>query len=114
LIGIGINVGQTGFVGELSSRATSLAVAGLQVDRIAILEALLPALDRHLGSGEAAAIEAFRRRDMLRGRVVRIRTSAGPVEGIVESIDPLVSITVRTASGVREIDASTARIESFT
>lgn len=113
LIGIGINVGQTGFVGELSSRATSLAVAGLQVDRIAILEALLPALDRHLGSGEAAAIEAFRRRDMLRGRVVRIRAADGPVEGVVESIDPLVSITVRTASGAREIDASTARIESF-
>ena len=61
-----------------------------------------------------AAIEAFRRRDMLRGRVVRIRTSAGPVEGIVESIDPLVSITVRTVSGVHQVDASTARIESFT
>jgi hypothetical protein len=65
-------------------------------------------------AGEAAAIEAFRRRDMLRGRVVRIRTSAGPVEGIVESIDPLVSITVRTVSGVHQVDASTARIESFT
>jgi hypothetical protein len=45
--------------------------------------------------------------------VVRIRAADGPVEGVVESIDPLVSITVRTASGVREIDASTARIESF-
>jgi biotin-(acetyl-CoA carboxylase) ligase len=141
LIGIGINVGQPGFAGELSSRATSLAVAGVQVDRIAILEALLPVLDRQLGSGEAAAIEAFCRRDMLRGRVVRIRAAAGGVvavaeggavavaegrseavvhgsvetvvEGVVELIDPLVSITIRTASGVREIDASTARIESF-
>jgi BirA family biotin operon repressor/biotin-[acetyl-CoA-carboxylase] ligase len=114
LIGIGINVGQPGFAGELSSRATSLAVAGVQVDRIAMLEVVLPALDRQLGSGEAAAIEAFCRRDMLRGRVVRIRAADGPVEGVVESIDPLVSITVRTARGVREIDASTARIESFT
>jgi BirA family biotin operon repressor/biotin-[acetyl-CoA-carboxylase] ligase len=141
LIGIGINVSQGAFEPQLAARATSLALDGAPVDRIAILEALLPALDHQLGSGVSAAIEAFRRRDMLRGRVVRIRAAAGSVvavaeggaaavaegrseavvdgsvgtvvEGVVESIDPLVSIRIRTASGVREIDASGARIESF-
>lgn len=113
LIGIGINVSQPSFDGELAERATSLAMAGATVDRLALLEALVPALDRQLAAGEAAAIDAFRCRDMLRGRTVRIAAAGDMVEGVVESIDPLVAIRIRTAAGVLEVDASSARIESF-
>ena len=113
LIGIGINVAQRSFDGDLSRRATSLALAGASIDRLRLLEALLPALDRQLAAGEAAAIDAFRRRDMLRGRTVRISAAGTIVEGVVESIDPLVGIRVCTARGVADVEASTARIESF-
>lgn len=113
LIGIGINVSQRAFEGELAVRATSLVIAGACIDRLALLEALVPALDRQLAAGEAAAIDAFRCRDMLRGRTVRIAAAGDMVEGVVESIDPLVAIRIRTAAGVLEVDASSARIESF-
>ena len=113
LIGIGINVAQRSFSDELSGRATSLLMAGACIDRLALLEALAPALDRQLAAGEAAAIDAFRCRDMLRGRTVRIGAGGDMVEGVVESIDPLVGIRVLTAGGVAHVDASTARIESF-
>ncbi len=113
LIGIGINVGQPSFDGELASRATSLSIAGASIDRLLLLEALVPALDRQLAAGEAAAIDAFRCRDMLRGRVVRLSAAGTIVEGVVESIDPLVALRIRTASGAIDVEASTARIESF-
>ncbi|MFZ9689221.1 MAG: biotin--[acetyl-CoA-carboxylase] ligase, partial [Phycisphaerales bacterium] len=113
LIGIGINVSQGAFEASLAARATSLALHGVRVDRLAVLEVLLPALDGALRAGEAAALDAFRGRDMLRGRRVRLHAAGSTIEGTLESIDPLVALRLRTADGVRDIPASTARIESF-
>lgn len=114
LIGIGINVSQPSFEGELAARATSLAIAGAGVDRLVFLEALLPRLDHWLAAGESATIGAFQQRDMLRGRVVRLSAAGSIVEGVVESIDPLVALRIRTAAGLVDVGASTARIDSFT
>jgi BirA family biotin operon repressor/biotin-[acetyl-CoA-carboxylase] ligase len=114
LIGIGINVSQPSFDEELAARATSLLIAGASIDRLTLLEVLVPALDRQLAAGERAAIGAFQQRDILRGRVVRLSAAGSIVEGVVESIDPLVAIRIRTASGAIDVEASTARIESFT
>lgn len=114
LIGIGINVSQPSFDGELATRATSLAIAGACVDRLVLLEALLPRLDHWLAAGESPTIGAFQQRDMLRGRVVRLSAAGAIVEGVVESIDPLVAIRIRRSDGVHDVDVSTARIESFT
>jgi len=113
LIGIGINVSQPSFDGELAARATSLAIAGACVDRLVLLEALLPRLDRWLAAGESVTIEAFQRRDMLRGRVVRLSAAGSTIEGLIESIDPMAAIRIRAADRVHEVDPSTARIESF-
>jgi biotin-(acetyl-CoA carboxylase) ligase len=113
LIGIGINVSQGAFEPQLAARATSLAQLGAPVDRLAVLEALLPALDGALRAGAAAALDAFRRRDMLRGRRVLLTAAGSTIEGTLESIDPLVALRLRTADGVRDVPASTARIESF-
>lgn len=113
LIGLGINVSQEAFEGDLALRATSLAIAGAVVDRLALLEALLPRLDHWLAAGGPASILAFQHRDMLRGRTVRISAAGDMVEGVVESIDPLVAIRIRTPTGLLDVDASTARIESF-
>jgi BirA family biotin operon repressor/biotin-[acetyl-CoA-carboxylase] ligase len=113
LIGIGINVSQPSFDGELATRATSLAIAGACVDRLVLLEALLPRLDHWLAAGESPTIGAFQQRDMLRGRVVRLSAAGAIVEGVVESIDPLVAIRIRRSDGVHHVDVSTARIESF-
>jgi BirA family biotin operon repressor/biotin-[acetyl-CoA-carboxylase] ligase len=114
LIGIGINVSQPSFDGELATRATSLAIAGACVDRLVLLEALLPRLDHWLAAGESPTIGAFQQRDMLRGRVVRLSAAGAIVEGVVDSIDPLVAIRIRTPAGLLAVGASTARIESFT
>lgn len=114
LIGIGINVSQPSFDGELATRAASLAIAGACVDRIVLLEALLPRLDHWLAAGESASIGAFQQRDMLRGRVVRLSAAGSIVEGVVDSIDPLVALRIRTPAGLLAVEASTARIESFT
>jgi len=113
LIGIGINIAQQSFDGDLAERATSLAQVGSRADRLAVLEALVPALDRQLARGETAALDAFRSRDMLRGRTVRICAKSAIMEGVVESIDPLVAVLIRTPEGLREVDLSTARFESF-
>ena len=61
----------------------------------------------------AAANDAGRCRAMRGGGAVRIVADGDRVEGVVESIDPLVAIRIRTAAGVLEVDASSARIESF-
>jgi BirA family biotin operon repressor/biotin-[acetyl-CoA-carboxylase] ligase len=100
LIGIGINVSQPSFDGELATRATSLAIAGACVDRLVLLEALLPRLDHWLAAGESPTIGAFQQRDMLRGRVVRLSAAGAIVEGVVDSIDPLVAIRIRRSDGL--------------
>ena len=47
-------------------------------------------------------------------RVVRLSAAGAIVEGVVDSIDPLVAIRIRTPAGLVAVGASTARIESFT
>jgi len=44
LIGIGVNVGQREWADDLAGRAVSLAQLGLDVDRVAVVGALVPAL----------------------------------------------------------------------
>ncbi len=100
VLGIGINVNQTRFPADLTRPATSLALeAGRQLDREALLEALLAALDRwyarYLREGFLPVREGWRRASV---------TLGGPVEGggligIAEDLDEDAALLVRTADG---------------
>ncbi len=112
-IGIGINVAQTHFDGELESRATSLAMLGSVADRLDVLCALVAALDRALGSSDETLIAAFLRRDALRGTRALFATPAGPVEGEVCSIDPMRGLVVRTESGEHFLPAHSTSVAQW-
>ena len=96
LMGIGLNVAQQAFAGELAPRATSLAMLGARVDRLDVLCALVTALDRALGAGDDDLLAQFHARDALRGTRALFSTPAGPVEGEVLSVDPMRGLRVRS------------------
>ena len=96
LMGIGLNVAQQAFAGELAQRATSLAMLGARVDRLDVLCALVMALDRALGVGDDDLLAQFHARDALRGTRALFSTPAGPVEGEVLSVDPMRGLRVRS------------------
>lgn len=113
LVGIGINCTQLRFDGDLESRATSLAMLGAPADRLAVLAALVSALDRALTAHDEALVEAFLARDALRGTRALFATPHGPVEGEVRSIDPMRGLVVRTASGEHFLPAQSTSVAEW-
>lgn len=112
-IGIGINVAQREFEGELSARATSLAIEGRSVPRLEVLVALVEALDRALSATDDVLLQAFLVRDALRGHRALFATPDGPVEGEVRSIDPMRGLVVRTESGERFLPAASTSVAEW-
>lgn len=113
LVGIGLNVAQGAFEGELADRATSLAILGAAADRLDVLCALVSALDRALSAGDAALVEQFHARDALRGTRALFATPAGPVEGEVRSVDPMRGLVVRTESGEHFLPAQSTSVAEW-
>lgn len=94
VIGIGINANLAADELPPTDRlpATSLLVAGgAPVDRAALLDRLLLALDRDLALFDAEGLEPFVPRfaavDALRGRTITLRLGTGEVHGVAEGID---------------------------
>lgn len=113
LVGIGINVSQRSFEGDLAPRATSLAMLGAQVERLEVLCALVAALDETLVAQDGELVEGFLARDALRGTRVLFATPTGPVEGEVRSIDPMRGIVVRIESGELFLPAATTSVAEW-
>ncbi len=113
LVGIGMNISQTSFEGELESRATSLAMLGAHADRLAVLCTLVGALDRALTANDAWLVERFLERDALRGTRALFATPAGPVEGEVRSVDPMRGLVVRTAMGEHFLPAQSTSVAEW-
>lgn len=112
-IGIGINVAQQRFEGDLEARAASLAMLGARADRIEVLCALVSALDRALLASDLDLVEQFLARCALRGTRTLFSTPEGPVEGEVRSVDPMRGIVVRTASGERFLPAASTSVAEW-
>lgn len=110
VVGIGINVGQRAFPAELASTATSLALEGHAVDRLDLLEALLPELDAAFGEPVPALRSAFATRDALRGATAVCATPDGEVSGVVRAVEPGAGLLVATADGDRFLAAATTSI----
>jgi BirA family biotin operon repressor/biotin-[acetyl-CoA-carboxylase] ligase len=113
VIGIGINVSQDRFEGELAHRATSLAILGARVDRIDVLTALLRALDVALTATDDDLVARFHARDALRGTRALFATPEGPLEGEVVSIDPMHGLMVRTDAGERFLPAASTSVAEW-
>lgn len=107
VLGIGINVHQRleDFPPELRASATSLALAGRDVDRLALLARLCAELHR-LGdaASRAAALEEWRARSTLLGRGVRVTVPGGAAfAGTATAIDDEGALLVHTPSGVQRV-----------
>ena len=113
LIGIGMNIAQQRFEGELEARATSLAMLGVSVDRVDVLCELVRALDRALAATDAGLAEQFAARDALRGTRALFATPSGPVEGEVVSVDPMRGLVVRTDSGEHFLPANSTSVAEW-
>jgi BirA family transcriptional regulator, biotin operon repressor / biotin---[acetyl-CoA-carboxylase] ligase len=90
VLGIGVNVHQRldAFPSELRSTATSLALAGHTVDRLALFVELTRELDRVAAPAERhTALDEWRRRSTLLGREVEVtREGRSLVRGIARDI----------------------------
>ena len=109
VLGIGINVHQRqdDFPAELRERATSLALVGYPLDRLALLARLTRELDRLEDTAErAAALDEWRRRSTFLGKAVEVRAGErAPLRGIATAIDDDGALLVRTSSGTERVVA---------
>jgi BirA family biotin operon repressor/biotin-[acetyl-CoA-carboxylase] ligase len=118
VVGIGINVNQASFPGELELVATSLRMTtGAEWSRVELCAALLKSLDReyhNLLANPEAHSEILRRFEenssSLRGRQVRIEENGG-FEGMTEGLDPRGFLRVRTREGLRIVYSGTVRFK---
>ena len=101
VVGIGLNVTTEGFPEELAEIATSLRIAGIELDTEAVLASLLASLDEWLDAPEAEVLSAWSQRDALRGE--RVRWADG--EGVAAGIDASGALVVETEGGRVALDA---------
>jgi len=109
VLGIGLNVNQSDFPGELGAQATSLRLAaGRVIDRVPLLCAMLGQLEARydqLLAGEAAAVlGAWRALSVTLGRRVRVTPVAGgaPLFGTALDVDPDGALVLQLDDGRRE------------
>jgi BirA family transcriptional regulator, biotin operon repressor / biotin---[acetyl-CoA-carboxylase] ligase len=116
VVGIGVNVNQTSFPGELETSATSLRMAtGSEYSRLQLCAALLKSLDREYRSLWNSPHDAILRRfgersSTVRGARVRVEEDGG-YQGITAGLDSCGFLQVRTAQGLRTVLAGTVRPE---
>lgn len=118
VVGIGVNVNQAQFPGELAQTATSLRLSsGSEWSRVELCAALLKSLDREYRevlSGAAAQAEILRRFEegssSVRGHRVRIEENGG-FEGVTAGLDARGLLQVRTDEGLRVVLSGTVRLK---
>jgi BirA family biotin operon repressor/biotin-[acetyl-CoA-carboxylase] ligase len=107
VLGIGVNVHQTREdLGDLAGIATSCAIEGHTVDRLALLARLTRDLDRIAASPaeRAAALEEWRARASMLGREVEVRSAAGTaIRGLARELADDGSLVLETSGGPQRI-----------
>jgi BirA family biotin operon repressor/biotin-[acetyl-CoA-carboxylase] ligase len=110
VLGIGLNVAVdvTQLPGELSGQAASMGLGAADIEPT--LRRLLAALEDRLDSPAQAILEAWRRRDALRGRTVAWAAGRGRAEGV----DGAGRLIVALAGGGRTtLDAGEVHLEGI-
>lgn len=112
LAGIGINVSQASWPDELVDKAVSFSQLGASIDRIEVLEILLPSIERALtADAEVIALE-FEKRDVLTGSNATFKHPNGTIQGKVVRIDPMKGLVVNSGSKEVFLPAATTSIVS--
>jgi BirA family biotin operon repressor/biotin-[acetyl-CoA-carboxylase] ligase len=101
VLGIGLNVTTETFPGELAGTATSLRLAGVEMEVEAVLAGVLRSLEGWLAAPAAEVLAAWRERDALRGESVRWANGSGVAVGV----DEAGSLLVDTAEGRVALEA---------
>lgn len=118
VIGIGINVNQASFSGELAPIATSLRMeSGRESSRVALTVALLKSLDseyRKLVAGGRDAqkeiIHTFEKRSSwARARVVFVADNGSGYEGVTEGLDERGFLMLRVGGKLRTVLSGNVR-----
>jgi BirA family biotin operon repressor/biotin-[acetyl-CoA-carboxylase] ligase len=104
VLGIGINVHQRASDFPADLVATSLAMAGHDVDRLALLARLTAELDRLERPDERErAMDEWRGRSTLIGKGVEVRLPDRTFAGTATAIDDEGALLVHTASGLERV-----------
>ena len=101
IVGIGLNVTQTAAdLGELEATATSLALAGLRADRLAVLAALARGVAAVFAAPADTILDEWRARSTVLGRPVTVaRVGESAVRGLAAGLEPDGALRVETAYG---------------
>jgi BirA family biotin operon repressor/biotin-[acetyl-CoA-carboxylase] ligase len=118
VVGLGINVNQSSFPGDLQAVATSLRLAtGTEWSRVELCAALLKSLDREYRSllenpdVATSILRRFQERSSsVRGRQVEVEGNGG-FEGATDGLDSRGFLQVRTPQGVRTVLSGTVRLK---
>lgn len=113
LAGIGINVSQTSWPNEIVDRAVSFSQLGVSIDRIKVIEALLPSIERALAADVEVITREFEKRDVLTGSNATFNSPNGIVQGKVVGLDPMKGLVVNSGSQEFFLPAATTSIVSF-
>lgn len=106
VLGIGVNVRQSAQdLGDLAATASSLAIEGHDIDRLALLARITTQLDALAGSPDERrdALDEWRARSSVLGREVEVRGAAGSVRGLAREIAEDGALVLETASGDQRI-----------
>ena len=113
LIGIGLNVGQSAFDGELAESATSMRLLGILTDRCAVLEQLIRELDTAFVEDLESLARAYGQRDALRGTLATFGTPEGEVVGLVERVNPFEGLVLNVEGVERRLSPATTTVVSW-
>ncbi len=104
VLGIGMNVNQTGFPAPLDATATSLRLlSGRAADRAAVAAVLLEHLGRLLPlleDGFPSALQQVEERSSVLGKRITLHTGTHSVEGTADGLDSEGRLRLRTADGL--------------
>ncbi len=112
-VGIGINVNQGHFEGELAGRATSLAMLGSRVDRVEVIVALMCSFSDTLEWANDRLAKEYDSRCLLKGCDAELRSGPSIVRGRVERVNPLEGLEVLTQSGRVCLPAANTTVNSL-
>jgi BirA family transcriptional regulator, biotin operon repressor / biotin---[acetyl-CoA-carboxylase] ligase len=112
VVGIGINVSQRDLPPEIAAIATSLARAGHDVDRLALLARLSAELERLADpASHATALAEWRKRSTTLGHEVEVRDSGSPAfRGRATALAEDGALVVETAYGQQRVLAGEVRV----
>jgi BirA family transcriptional regulator, biotin operon repressor / biotin---[acetyl-CoA-carboxylase] ligase len=115
VIGVGVNVNQHRFAGELQSKATSLKLAlGREVDRAALFQEILSSLESNYNSimsdGLQSIVPTWLSRSSMVNRKISVSERGTVISGIVKGLSNEGGLVLKTATAERTLYAGDVTI----